>query len=139
MLERDVIQMRGFHNIEENGQITGFQFRVRLTYYRGLWLSMLRPGDVTVDGETVPKEDTTWEICGVEYSLDEMKELSNVQWPMQEAAVIRVKKPGGLSQGLHEVGIVYRFIMSYIPPVVNSDKAFARQPAKPYTRKLLIV
>ena len=45
MLEMDVIQVRGFRNIVEGGKVTGFQFRVRSTYYRGMWLSLLRLGE----------------------------------------------------------------------------------------------
>ena len=37
MLEMDVIQVRGFRNIVEGGKVTGFQFRVRSTYYRGMY------------------------------------------------------------------------------------------------------
>jgi hypothetical protein len=53
--------------------------------------------------------------------------------------VVKVKKDGGLSQGYHEISYYYRCIMAYIPPIVNSDEAFARMPARPETRKLLIV
>ena len=41
MLEKDLIQTRGFHNIVQDGVVTGFQFEVRLTYYRGIFLSQL--------------------------------------------------------------------------------------------------
>ncbi|MDE7068387.1 MAG: hypothetical protein K2O83_12165, partial [Schaedlerella arabinosiphila] len=40
-MEKEVIQSVGFRNIEENGKITGFQFKVRLPYYRGIFLSQL--------------------------------------------------------------------------------------------------
>jgi hypothetical protein len=139
MLEREVIQMRGFRNIVENGQVTGFQFRIRLTYYRGAWLSMLRPGDLLVDGEKYDNSAIRWEIGGKEYSIGEMLTIGDVQWPNMEAAVIKVKKDGGLSQGYHEVSYFYRYIMSYIPPIVNSDEAFARMPARPEVRKIVLV
>ena len=55
MIEYDIIQTRGFHNIEENGEIIGFQLCFRLKTYRGVWLSMLRPEDLIVDGEVFKK------------------------------------------------------------------------------------
>ena len=38
MIEREVIQSVGFRNVKEDGKITGFQFRVRIPYYRGIYL-----------------------------------------------------------------------------------------------------
>jgi hypothetical protein len=52
MLDRECIQSRGFRNVENQGKITGFQFNIRSLYYRGLWLSQLRPATITVDEET---------------------------------------------------------------------------------------
>jgi len=140
MLEKDIIQQRGFHNIyDENGKAIGFQFRVRSEYYRGIWLSLIRPGDVIVDGEVFGKDKIKWNIGGVDYTLDEMLKVTDIQWPIDKAAVIKVKKEGGLSIGYHDVSVEYRLIMSYIPPVVNSDEAFERMPAKPFTRRILLV
>ena len=62
MLESNVIQYRGFHNIVEDGKVTGFQLCIRSDYYRGVWLSQLRPGKVVVDGVTYPKESVIWQI-----------------------------------------------------------------------------
>jgi hypothetical protein len=139
MLEREMIQMRGFRNVAENGTVTGFQFRIRSTYYRGAWLSLFRPGELIVDGEKYDRNSIRWVIGGREYTLDEMEKTGDVQWHPSEAAVVRVQKPGGLSQGYHELSYYYRYIMSYCPPFVSSDEAFARMPVQPEKRKLLIV
>ena len=58
-MEREVIQSVGFRNIVENGEVTGFQLKIRLPYYRGVFLSQLRPGTLTVDGEVLTKEQIT--------------------------------------------------------------------------------
>ncbi|MBS5520669.1 MAG: hypothetical protein KHX56_00200 [Clostridiales bacterium] len=139
MLEMDVIQVRGFRNIVQNGKITGFQFRVRSTYYRGIWLSLLRPGDIIVDNERFPRDSVLWEIGGLEYTPEEMLKTGDVQWPNSEAAVIKVKKPGGLESGYHDVSIGYRYIMSYIPPVVCSDEAFEHIPMDIFSKRMILV
>ena len=140
MLEREIIQTRGFKNTrDENGNVTGFEFRIRNAYYRGAWLSLYRPGDVVVDGVTYPAAETTWIVNGIEYTPEEMLEVEDEQWAIDKAATIRVKKAGGLEMGYHDVAISYRFVMSYIPPIVNGDEAFARIPAKPYTRRMILV
>lgn len=145
MLETHVIQTRGFRNIEHDGKIVGFELRVRSTYYRGAWLSLFRPGNVTVDGEVFNKDEIVWCIEGIDYTPAEMLKIDYVQWPNATAATLKIKKPGGLAQGYHEVDVDYRYIMSYIPPSVNSDEAFANPSARDIMRsrsnkrKLLIV
>ena len=52
-MEREIIQSVGFRNLVEDGVVTGFQFKVRLPYYRGVFLSQLRTGDLIVDGQAV--------------------------------------------------------------------------------------
>ena len=51
MLEKECIQSRGFRNVTENGEVVGFQVAFRSLYYRGVWLSQLRPATLRVDGE----------------------------------------------------------------------------------------
>lgn len=119
MLEIHPIQYRGFHNIcGKDGTITGFEFRLRSTYYRGLWLSQIRPGRVIVDGEEILIDSgrITWCIGGMEYTPAQMSALDQVFWPVTECAVIRVKMPGGLSQGYHEIAIRSGYSVSYMPP-----------------------
>lgn len=36
MLEKECIQARGFRNTKKAGEIVGFQFDIRLMYYRGV-------------------------------------------------------------------------------------------------------
>ena len=49
-MEKQVIQSVGFRNITEDGKITGFQLKVRLPYYRVVYLSQIKPGHLIVDG-----------------------------------------------------------------------------------------
>ena len=115
MLEKEVIQERGFRNVRRNGQVTGFQVRYRSCYYRGVWLSMSLGFDVAVDGEKFSRDQVSVTIGGKTYTQEEMKTTSDVQWPVYEAAVLTVSKPGGLKPGLHEVEIGWGHAASYIP------------------------
>jgi len=74
-----------------------------------------RPGTVKVDGETFNEKDIIWEIDGIEYTADARQDTRDVQWPIYMAAVIKVKKKGGLAAGEHEVSVAYRCIMSHRP------------------------
>jgi hypothetical protein len=115
MLEKEVVQQRGFHNVFKDGKAIGFQVRYRSTYYRGIWLSMSKGFDVTVDGEKFPRDQVTVTIGGKTYTQEDMKKIGNVQWPNYEAAILTMAKPGGLKLGVHEVAIAWGHRTSYIP------------------------
>ena len=123
MLEREVIQSVGFRNIKKDGEVTGFQFKVRLPYYRGVFACQLRPGTLFVDGERIGKEDITWNIKGVDYTAEEMAENREAFWDVLEPAVLKVKKPGGLATGFHDLKYGFSFSSSYMPPIMQNDDA----------------
>lgn len=122
-MERQVIQSVGFRNIVENGEVTGFQFKVRLPYYRGIFLSQIRTGTVTIDGEKISKENIIWHINGEDFKPDEMKSDFKTHWGVTTPAVIKVKKAGGLAQGFHDLSFGYSFTSSYMPPIMQNDEA----------------
>lgn len=119
-MEKQVIQSTGFHNLCENGEVTGFQFKVRLPYYRGVFLSQLRPGTLIVDGEVFMKDDVIWNIHGEDYTWQEMLEDYKTFWEVTAPAVLKVKKPGGLKQGYHDLTYGYCFTSSYMPPIIQA-------------------
>lgn len=118
-MEKEVIQSVGFRNRKENGEVCGFQFKIRLPYYRGIFLSQIRPGTLYVDGERFEKEDIVWHIKGEDYTYEEMKEDYKTHWAVTETAVLKVKKKGGLSQGFHDIRYGFCFTSSYMPPVLQ--------------------
>ena len=72
-MEKQVIQSVGFRNIEENGEVTGFQLKIRLPYYRGVYLSQIRPGHLIVDGETFGENEIMWRVNGEDYTYADMR------------------------------------------------------------------
>ena len=118
-MEKEVIQSVGFRNTKERGEITGFQLKIRLPYYRGVFLSQLRPGTLTVDGERFEKEDIVWCFGGEAYTYEEMKRDRNTHWAVTDTATLLVKKPGGLAQGYHDIEYGFCFTSSYMPPVIQ--------------------
>ncbi len=119
-MEKQVIQSVGFRNTkDENGNITGFQFKIRLPYYRGVFLSQLRPGTLFVDGEKIDKEDIIWNIKGEDFTNEEMKDDFQTHWSVTTPAVLKVRKPGGLKQGYHDLKYGFCFTSSYMPPIIQ--------------------
>ena len=99
MLDFPIIQGRGFRNVEDGGQVTGFSFQLRNPNYRGGPASMLDGIEVVVDGERIPDHVPLWTLQGRTFTLDELRASTDVRWQLDEPATITVPKPGGLSVG----------------------------------------
>lgn len=116
LLERDLIQSVGFRNVREGGEITGFQFRVRMPSYRGMAASLIDGIGVSIPGLVDVEPDVPrWTLQGRQYTLAELWDGDGVRWPLEDAAIITVPLPGGLPDGVHELAIDLRLRMSYIP------------------------
>ena len=116
MLERELIQATGFHNIGPEGAREGFAIRLRLPNYHGTRLSHLDGVDVTVDGEFFGHEHNRLAIRDDVYTLDQLREAVDARWEIFEPASILVARPGGLSPGIHEVAVTARVRYNYFPP-----------------------
>jgi hypothetical protein len=147
MIEREVIQSVGFRNIKEDGKITGFQFRVRIPYYRGIYLCQLRPGSLYVDGRKFGKEEIIWNVGGKDFTAEEMVSDREDHWAVTEPATIKVKLDGGLEQGFHDLRFGFCFTSSYMPPIMQEMMDPDEEPPfimpefghHVHTRRLLIV
>lgn len=115
MLERELVQSIGFRNTGPAEQPDGFEFRLRLPSYRGLRASLVDGVDVTIDGEHFPHTDNRLVIDGHELSLTALRNATELRWPLDQAALVRVPKPGGLRVGVHEIRVDVRIRQSYIP------------------------
>lgn len=127
MLDREVIQSRGFRNVPG-----GFQVAVRCPYYRGLWASLVEGATVAVDGVSYPADRVRWTLGGVTYTIDELAETDEVRWPYEEAALLTVEEPDGLTPGPHDIEVTVTWRWSYIPVQRQPTTAVA-------TRKLVMV
>jgi len=115
MLEEQLIQTAGFRNVGPAGARTGFQVRIRSPYYRGLWANLIEKPSVIVDGEEFDGQDIRWGLPGGDYTFAELQESTDVRWPLGAPAVLTVPRDGGLARGIHDVTLVLRLRMSYIP------------------------
>ena len=115
MFEKYMICEHDFRNVVESGEVTGFQFRARLPYYRGLGISMVEDLAVTVDSQRYPRENIRITLHGNTYTLDEMEQEYEDRWEFGEEGIVTVQQPGGLSPGLHKVEMDDTLRISYIP------------------------
>ena len=116
MFDKYMLMTRGFQNISQNGQITGFQMKVRITYYRGIFLPLVAGFAVTVDGEEFKPEQMRFTVHNHTYTFEEIGKAEKVHWNFGDPAILSILKPGGLKPGIHEVEIVETVKPSYMPP-----------------------
>lgn len=116
MFDKYMVMTRGFQNVIQNGQITGFQMKVRITYYRGVFLPLLSGFDVTVDGENFKPEQMRFTLGNHTYTFDEVGKAEKVHWDFGVPATLTILKPGGLKPGIHDVEVVQTVKPSYMPP-----------------------
>ena len=88
---------------------------VRMPYYRGLTLSMVEAVDLTVDDTPVPAERTTFTVHGNTYTFAQLPEVIDDRWEMGERAELAFESDEPLAPGEHDVSVVVRLRISYMP------------------------
>lgn len=121
----DVVCDNSLQNDYINGRKSGFSFDIRLSYYRGHFLSDIDEFEVTVDGKTYAPEDVYFCINGKELGSSEIKEAYTEFWNILEPAHITVICPGGLKAGKHHVEVKLMMRVPYLPlPGADNDHAY---------------
>lgn len=115
MLQEQLIQTAGFRNVGPDTARTGFQLRIRSPYYRGLWANLIEHPTVIVDDEEFDGHDISWTLPAGEYTFAQLQQSTDARWPLGQAAVLTVPRDGGLGRGIHDVTVILRLRMSYIP------------------------
>jgi hypothetical protein len=116
MFDKYMVMTRGFQNVTHTGEVTGFQMRVRITYYRGIFLPLLSGFDVTVNGEKFRPEHMRFTLGNHTYTFEELGKAEKVHWDFGVPATLTILKPGGLKPGIYEVEVMQTVKPSYMPP-----------------------
>jgi hypothetical protein len=115
MYDKYLIVGEVFKNVEESGQVTGFQVGIRLPYYRGVVLSLVGEMQITVDGEKFSAEQMTVTLNDNTYPLTQLKNEPVAKWEFGDVGIVKVTKPGGLNAGEHKVELRQHMKISYVP------------------------
>ena len=111
----DVVCDDSMKNIFANGKKVGYQFDIRLSYYRGHFLSVIDEFGVKLDGEEVPTEDIKFCLHGKEFGIAQLHDLVSEFWQITEPATIKIFKDGGIVAGEHDVDVKLMFHSPYMP------------------------
>lgn len=111
----DVVVSDSLKHYYVDGKRMGYQFDIRLSYYRGHFLTVIDEFVVTVDDFTVDNERVKFCINGKEFSPAEFDKCYSEFWQVIEPATIRVFFPGGLPEGEHKVDVKLMIRSPYMP------------------------
>lgn len=121
----DVICDNSLRNRYVDGRPVGYEFQVRLSNYRGHFLSCIDSFGVTVDGEEVDNRDVMFCLNGKEFCIEQLSDLSTEFWDLIEPAVIRVHRRGGLGEGEHEIKLKLYLRVPYLPlPGAEGERSY---------------
>lgn len=117
----DVICDNSLKNTYVNGNKSGFAFDIRLSNYRGHYLSCIDEFKVTVDGEEISDQDVTFGINNKEFNVYQFPNLISEFWQLIEPAHIKVHKKGGLSAGDHDIKVHLMLRVPYMPLSASAE------------------
>ena len=116
MFDNNVFIEGTCRNVEENGEVIGFEMQTHITYYRGIPLSMVNFVKVEVDGTEMPEESIRFTADHIDwFALKEMETVAEIKWEYGVPATVRVLKKGGLEKGEHKVKLTVCTRTAYIP------------------------
>lgn len=121
----DVICDNSLKNDYILGKKSGYSFDIRLSYYRGHFLSDIDEFQVVVDGTPVPEENVAFCLNGKEMAVYEIKEAYTEFWRLLDPAHIKIYKPGGLEAGAHHIEVKLMLRVPYLPqPGGDGDHSY---------------
>ncbi|MEH7131058.1 DUF6379 domain-containing protein [Neobacillus drentensis] len=122
MFEQYMVCEDGFRNVVKDGDIIGFEVKLRIPYYRGIALSLINSINLEIDGVSFSREDMTFSVETGSFPYNELSTVINNRWEFGEKATLFVKKANGLSEGTHNVHAIVNLRISYLPwPNIGED------------------
>ena len=114
MFDSFLIKEGSLENFVENGKVAGFKFAVRIADYRGAFLSLHNGYFIEVDGTVYPREVQKFEINGkAPRDFEEIKKAVWEHWDYDDYGIGWVYAEGGLSAGMHHVGLQQSVLAQY--------------------------
>jgi hypothetical protein len=106
------------HYLEDNSlkvTNTGYEFQICLMWYRSLPLSCIEKINLTLDRQLVDPRVIKFGINGHQYRLDELADLVEEFWFVQDSASLIVNQPDSVTPGsTHEINVELSMRYPYI-------------------------
>ncbi|MBU7591273.1 C-glycoside deglycosidase beta subunit domain-containing protein [Metabacillus halosaccharovorans] len=108
-------------NTYVNGKKMGYEFQIRLSNYRGHYLSCIHELAVSVDGKEIDSNDFTFTLNNKEFTVNQLPSLISEFWSVVEPATIKVYEPEGLEEGEHHIDLKLLLRIPYMPVPGNGE------------------
>lgn len=132
MFENFLIRPESLRNDTRDGEVVGFSFEARNANYRGVYLSLHNGYYIEVDGVEYPTSTQTFEINGKPpRAFDELRGAVREHWDYDDAGVVHVTAPGGLTPGRHTIRFQQSVLAAY--GYQPTDAEWVKNPPKPGT------
>lgn len=123
MFDNNVFKENTCVNVEENGEITGYELQTNITYYRGIPMSMIEYVKVSADGKEADPEQIRISVDYEDwFTLKEAETVVDYKWEYGEPLYVRVLQKGGLAKGEHKVKLTVATRTAYIPVPLEGIK-----------------
>lgn len=100
--------------LNKNNEAIAFQVGLRVTYYRGIIIALIKDLKISIDGKDYSKEEMTFTFNGSHtYRFEEMFGVTDERWNFGDVMVVTIDKDGGLSAGEHEIEVTQSLRVSY--------------------------
>ncbi len=125
MAGRVVFNPEGYKNLTKDGKATGFSFEMKLQYYRGITLSIIRDIKVSIDGREIPRENIRVVINGEKFTLEQCRTVVSplFRWEFGTYGTVEVDDEGGLAAGKHHIEVLQHIAPSYMPFPIMANVA----------------
>ncbi|WMJ90121.1 C-glycoside deglycosidase beta subunit domain-containing protein [Anaerocolumna sp. MB42-C2] len=118
MFPKQMYRPDGFKNVEKEEGVVGFSFDMKIQYYRGVTLSIIRNIEVNVDGIDYPRDAIRFTVNGETFTLEEMRTVISNRWLFGQYATVTVLSDGGLDKGVHHIKCTQTIAPSYMPHIL---------------------
>jgi hypothetical protein len=113
----------------------GYEVDLHLAWYRSLPLSCLEGIDLTIDDVAAPRESLRVKVDGRELGLDDLPELDDEWWFVQDALTVLVPADEARPQGAEvDVDVMLATRIPYI--IIGPDTALVQRT---HVNKLVVV
>lgn len=111
------IVRQGFRNNFKNGACTGFQFKILIPYYRGVFISCLDDFFVKLDGKAYSSDKISLKVGDRVIPWKKIDSSYDVFWNFGDKLTVIVDEPVALKDGVHTVECGLNIRKSYVPRV----------------------
>lgn len=113
MYEKMVLK-EDIQSVIEKGVGTGFEFKIRIPYYRGISLSLIDDLIVKFNDRVFTLDQLKFTAGGYTFTGSEMATVTEHRWEFGEKATVFVPLKGGIPLGMHRIEVTIALRIAYM-------------------------